>query len=363
VLDLARRVGWPVLADLRSGCRVRVGGDGPAVVAAADAVLRSPEARTALRPEAVLFLGAPPVSKVWAAVATEAARGSDGAPPADVATVDPHLAWCDPDRIVGDLVAADPAAWVDAAVEQLATAGHRPVDHGWAARWAAADAAAQAAIDGVLAGADPLTEPGVARLLPGAVPEGTKLLVSSSMPVRDVEWYAPALERPPAVFANRGANGIDGVCSTALGLAAAGGGPVVALVGDLAFLHDVSALVCPAPYAGAPEVASCTLVVLDNGGGAIFSFLPHATAVDHGRFEALFGTPQAASVADVARGFGLPVAEASTEDELRAALGGAGDAAARIRVVRVVVPDRAANAALHERLHVAVADAVRESLA
>jgi 2-succinyl-5-enolpyruvyl-6-hydroxy-3-cyclohexene-1-carboxylate synthase len=82
VLDLARRVGWPVLADPRSGCRIRAGGDGPAVVAVADAVLRSPEARAALRPEAILFVGAPPVSKVWAAFATDAARGADGMPPA-----------------------------------------------------------------------------------------------------------------------------------------------------------------------------------------------------------------------------------------------------------------------------------------
>jgi 2-succinyl-5-enolpyruvyl-6-hydroxy-3-cyclohexene-1-carboxylate synthase len=279
-----------------------------------------------------------------------------------VATVDPHLAWSDPDRIVGDLVVADPGAWVAASAEHLTASGHRPVDHGWAARWASADAAAQAAIDSVISAAETLTEPSVARVVPGAVPEGTRLVVSSSMPVRDVEWYAPALERPPAVFANRGANGIDGVCSTALGLAAAGGGPVVALVGDLAFLHDVSALVRPAPYAGAPEVAPCTLVVLDNGGGAIFSFLPHATSVGHDRFEALFGTPQAPSVSDVARGFGLPVVEVSTEAELRAALAATGDAAAPVRVVRILVPDRDANVAAHERIHAAVDTAVRAAL-
>jgi len=81
------------------------------------------------------------------------------------------------------------------------------------------------------------------------------------------------------VLANRGVNGIDGVTSTARGVAAAGEAPVVALVGDLAFLHDVSGLV---RSPGAPAGATCTLVVVDNGGGAIFSFLPQAEALDQG---------------------------------------------------------------------------------
>jgi isochorismate synthase/2-succinyl-5-enolpyruvyl-6-hydroxy-3-cyclohexene-1-carboxylate synthase/2-succinyl-6-hydroxy-2,4-cyclohexadiene-1-carboxylate synthase/O-succinylbenzoate synthase len=100
--------------------------------------------------------------------------------------------------------------------------------------------------------------------------------------------------------------------------------------------------------------------VLDNGGGAIFSFLPHAGAVAPERFEALFGTPQGVSVADVARGFGLPVAEVDTTAALRETL--AAGSTAPVRVVRVVVPGRAANVAVHERVHRAVSDAVRTAL-
>jgi 2-succinyl-5-enolpyruvyl-6-hydroxy-3-cyclohexene-1-carboxylate synthase len=200
----------------------------------------------------------------------------------------------------------------------------------------------------------------VARVLLGAVPAGTRVVVSSSMPVRDLEWFSPALDCTPPVFANRGANGIDGVCSTALGLAASDGGPVVALVGDLAYLHDVSALVRPAGLTGGRQGAPCTLVVLDNAGGAIFSFLPHAQTVGPERFEALFGTPQAPQVADVARGFGLPVVEVATEAELRGAL--SADSAAPLRVVRVLLPDRRTNVAVHERIHAAVAAAVGTAL-
>ena len=122
------------------------------------------------------------------------------------------------------------------------------------------------------------------------------------MPVRDLEWFAGALDDPPRVLANRGANGIDGVVSTAMGAAAAGAGPVVALVGDLAFLHDLTALV---RLQG--EDPAITVVVVDNGGGGIFSFLPQrrpsrrdSALPDEGvagmpasDFERLFGTPPA----------------------------------------------------------------------
>src|SRR6202042_84792 len=105
---------------------------------------------------------------------------------------------------------------------------------------------------------------------------GATLVVAASMPIRDLEWYAGTHPTPPRVLANRGANGIEGVVSTALGVPASAPGQgvrTIALLGDLAFLHDVSGLV------NLPEVP-CTFVVLDNGGGGIFSFLPQAGALE-----------------------------------------------------------------------------------
>jgi 2-succinyl-5-enolpyruvyl-6-hydroxy-3-cyclohexene-1-carboxylate synthase len=175
------------------------------------------------------------------------------------------------------------------------------------------------------------------------------------MPIRDLEWYAEPSAIPPRVLANRGVNGIDGVVSTALGIAASGSGagtPTIALMGDLTFLHDVSGLV------NLPDVP-CTFVVLDNGGGGIFSFLPQATSVDPLVFEQLFGTPPTSDVGAVARGFGLPVQEIAELPQLESAL--AAPEAVQPQLLRVKVPGRAENVALHEAINQAVRLALQET--
>jgi 2-succinyl-5-enolpyruvyl-6-hydroxy-3-cyclohexene-1-carboxylate synthase len=168
-------------------------------------------------------------------------------------------------------------------------------------------------------------------------------MVSASMPMRDVEWYAPTCPNPPVVLANRGANGIDGIVSTALGIAASGQRTMV-LLGDLSFLHDVSGLVHL-------NDLSCTFIVVDNGGGGIFSFLPQATALEAAQFEQLFGTPPTADLSAVARGFGLKVEEISNSQELASALASLGEGPS---LLRVKVPGRAENVALHDAINQAV---------
>jgi len=253
-----------------------------------------------------------------------------------------------------------PAAAETTSLRTASSRGGPPAGE-WDERWRSAEAAAQRAIDATLAdesvSGGGLSEPALGRLLLSLVPSRAVVVAASSMPIRDLEWFTPVLPDPPRVVANRGANGIDGVCSTARGVAT-GGSPTVGVVGDLAFLHDVSALV--SPLGGAP--ASCTLVVVDNAGGGIFNFLPQADVLEGSRFEALFGTPQTASVTDVARGFGLAVAEATTEAALEAALrervGSPG-----LSVVRVPTPERSENVALHGRIESAVSAAVRSAIA
>jgi 2-succinyl-5-enolpyruvyl-6-hydroxy-3-cyclohexene-1-carboxylate synthase len=187
-----------------------------------------------------------------------------------------------------------------------------------------------------------------------AVPAGGALVVSSSMPIRDVESYA-APRTGLTVHANRGANGIDGVVSTAVGVALAGA-PTALLIGDIALLHDTNGLL-----GVAGRGVDLCIVVVHNDGGGIFSFLPQAEVLEADRFEQLFGTPHGVDLTALAVAHGLPVLEATDDEALAAAVTGA-FAAGGVHVV-VVRTDRAANVALHRRLRSAMAAAVAAAVA
>jgi 2-succinyl-5-enolpyruvyl-6-hydroxy-3-cyclohexene-1-carboxylate synthase len=165
------------------------------------------------------------------------------------------------------------------------------------------------------------------------------LVVGSSMPVRDVEWWTPP--RTSTTYSNRGVNGIDGVVSTTLGVAV--GSRAIGLVGDITMLHDVSALVDG--FGGAS--GSCALVVSDNRGGGIFSFLAQRAAVDDVRFEQLFATPRAHDLARIAQAFGHEGLRVSTLSQLRSTLDEALERSG-LTVIVAEVPARDENVRLHD---------------
>jgi 2-succinyl-5-enolpyruvyl-6-hydroxy-3-cyclohexene-1-carboxylate synthase len=170
------------------------------------------------------------------------------------------------------------------------------------------------------------------------------------MPVRDVEWYA-APRDGLTVYANRGANGIDGVVSTAVGVALATQQPVTVLVGDVAFLHDSNALL-----GLADRGVDVTIVVVDNRGGGIFSFLPQATELRAETFEQLFGTPHDVDITTLAAAHGIATLRVHEPDGLRTALDVA-DQTSGVHVV-LVSTDRQANVGVHDEIHRAVAAAI-----
>ena len=263
--EFAARARIPLLADPLSGAR-----RGPAAVAHYDLLLRDPQFAIAHRPEFVLRVGDLPTSKplrAWLA-------GLDAAQIA----IDPDQTWHDPDSVVGLRVGAPHRVLLEA----LEGADVVAAEEGWLDSWRSADLAAAAAISDVLG--EELSEPMVARLLAQSLPAEVTLFVASSMPVRDVEEFFPVRGDPPRVLSNRGANGIDGTVSSAFGVAAAGTGPVVLLIGDVALAHDIGGLLA----ARRLELA-ITIVLLNNDGGGIFHFLPVAGETD--AFEGHVATP------------------------------------------------------------------------
>ncbi|MCA1847013.1 MAG: 2-succinyl-6-hydroxy-2,4-cyclohexadiene-1-carboxylate synthase, partial [Actinobacteria bacterium] len=186
-------------------------------------------------------------------------------------------------------------------------------------------------------------------------PREPALVVASSMPVRDLEAFAGRV--PARVYANRGVNGIDGLVSTALGVAAGraasetgahpgptgGSSPaVVGLLGDLAFLHDAGGLL-----GASGRGLDVVFVVVDNGGGGIFSFLPQAD-LPADRFELLFGTPPGAEIAAVADAYGIPADRVDRAADVAPALD-ATLAAGGVRTIVVRTGDRTANVARHRQ--------------
>ncbi len=333
--ELADVLRWPVLADAPSGMRVPRDG----LVTTSDLLLRHPGFADEHRPEVVVRLGGLLSSKVTAqflATSTPTQFGFD------------RFGRCpDPDRVLSATFAVNPS---DAARSLLA-ASPAPAPVGWRSGWVEAESIAREAV--ALAadrGGGRASEPTVALDVFDAVPSGGNLMVSSSMPVRDLEWFAGA-RSDVHVYANRGANGIDGITSTAVGIAAAGGRPTVLLTGDVAFLHDVSSLT-----ALRQRRLEMTIVVVDNDGGGIFGFLPQADQLGPAQFERLFGTPHGTDTAAVAKAFGLPTESVNSRAGLQAALAGSiARGGTRVIVVRT---DRQANVAEHRRFQQAVAGAL-----
>ncbi len=331
IIELVNATGWPVLADARSG----LGARGGSVVRAADQVLRCAEFALAHVPDVVVRLGEPPASKVltqWLA--------SSQAVQVHITSV-PQ--WIDADGVIAHRVVAEPAALCRALAQSL-----RLGASDWMDEWQTAEASAQLALTSVL-GNDPstiLTEPLVARSIGSMLPSRAHLVVSSSMPIRDVEWFG-LIDESVTVHSNRGANGIDGVIATAIGVAACTKQPTALLIGDVAFLHDSAALV----GLMARDI-DLRIVVVDNDGGGIFSFLPQADSFSGDRFEQLFGTPHNTDLVALAAAHNIPACAVTTLHELGDALSQSGP-----RVIRVS-SDRAANVAVHQRITDAVVSAL-----
>jgi 2-succinyl-5-enolpyruvyl-6-hydroxy-3-cyclohexene-1-carboxylate synthase len=316
----ASMAGWPVLSEPTGNARY-----GDHALSSFHFLLGVPEFVERHRPDVVVTLGKPGLSRPLLSFLRHAAEHI---------VVAPSLArWPDPVRS---------ATQVAQEVEIPVVAG----DDAWLKSWRAADDAATAAVDAILDGIEEVTEPRLARDLVAALPGRALLLAASSMPIRDVDQVMRP-RRGVRIIANRGASGIDGLVSTAIGAALAHSGPSYALLGDLAFLHDQGGLVL-GPAEARPDLA---IVVVNNAGGGIFSLLPQAGLTEP--FERVFGTPHSVELAHIAAAHGLPYTPLEVMDELPKALGGAG-----LRIIEART-DRAAGAALHGRLREAAHAAVR----
>jgi 2-succinyl-5-enolpyruvyl-6-hydroxy-3-cyclohexene-1-carboxylate synthase len=292
---LAAATGWPILAEPTSGLRCGAH-DRSHVIAHYDVLLRDERWADAHLPQLAIRIGDTPTSKplrAWLAKTEQL-------------VLDPYATWHEPTRAAQWIAAADPAFTFAELVEMIAV----PKAPRWLEEWRAADELVTPALGEA---ADPL-EPKIWAALATSLPDAATVWVSSSMPIRDVETFFPSVSNSIRFLANRGANGIDGVVSSAAGAALAAGGRAWLLTGELALLHDLGGLLA-ASRAG----AELTIVCANNGGGNIFDFLPLAQHGAGETFEHHVITPSGVDLAQVAALAGMQHRTASTPDEVREA--------------------------------------------
>jgi 2-succinyl-5-enolpyruvyl-6-hydroxy-3-cyclohexene-1-carboxylate synthase len=380
---LARASGFPILAEPTS--QMRLGPhDRSYVVTTYDTLLRDEHWARGVVPELVLRFGEMPTSKplrAWLA-----ASG------ADQILVDPSGGWNEPTGRAAVIIRADPAECASGWAARLErgspegraggplrsrTAGRfaqgssRPAPEAWLQAEAAAlgaiaeelggasgpaatrgqpnpGGAAEAAssIADLPASASAIEEAALHLALGRAHKDGDLVYTASSMPIRDQETFLGPGDADVLFLCNRGANGIDWLISSGIGAAQASGRPTTIVTGDLGLLHDVGGL------AALRDVTTpVRVVVIDNGGGGIFHFLPQQQALDTDEFEALLGTPRGVSVERAASLFDLPYTRLESLSDLPAALA-AGTGLIEVRT------DRASNVAAHQRISKRVLAAV-----
>ena len=289
---ISRALGWPVLADALSPVRMHAREAGH-LVAHYDTLLRNAKLAQALRPLRVICLGGWPTSKVLRAWLQQADP--------EVVLVTGRTTNEDALHLRTTVVHSSLAAW------SQGFSGRR-APGAWTKAWLDADAKAARRLKAAVAAEPGLVEPVWPGVLAANLPRRTACFLASSMPVRDAEYFWPGGNRGQRVFFSRGANGIDGTLSTALGVAH-GGEPAVLVTGDLALLHDTNGFLAARKFRG-----SLTIVLINNNGGGIFGHLP--VAGFEPPFEEFFATPQHIDFARLCATYGVAHRAVKSREQL-----------------------------------------------
>lgn len=357
VTRLGSVTGYPVLADPLSGARYG-SGHGAHVVAGYDLFLRDEDVRSRLVPTVILRVGASPTS----AALQRWIFQHDGVPHI---VIDDGPRWKDHGTTATTYLRADPVDTLVRLAERVladdqadrANRDDQPdrdgrVDQGGGDAWRSAEGATLAALGEVPESAADAQEGTIAAAVLDALPEGSNLVMSSSMPIRDLDALGVPRTESVHVFGNRGASGIDGVVSTAFGIASKREGPTVCVIGDLAFFHDQNGLLW-----SRETDAAVVFVLIDNDGGGIFRMLPISERDPE--FTEFFTTPHGLEPRHAAAAHAIDYSEPGP-GSIGAAVVGALDGG-RSAILRVRTDSRASHGRRSE-IQVAVARSVVEAL-
>lgn len=298
VWEFVQRVNWPVLCDPLSNLRTEVPDSCRHLcIDSYDALLKHASYADKVAPDMVLRVGPQPVSKPLSQFLKQVR-------PETYLVVDESPLFRDPLGIATHHLQVNPSE-----IFALPVISHQ--EDAFTSKWSQGNDIAERIAKTFTTVQE--HEGDFVRTLLTALPEGSDLISGSSMPIRDVDTYFRKTNRDIAIFSNRGANGIDGVVSTALGIQTARKRTAYLLIGDLSFLHDVNGLLI-----SRMQMMDLTIIISNNNGGGIFSYLPQAAIPDH--FEQLFGTPTNLSFAPIAEMYGIQYDVVTTTEQLNTQL-------------------------------------------
>ena len=342
--QLAHHFGYPILADPLS--QLRCGNhDQTHILSSYDAFLRIESFVERTAPDFILRFGAMPTSKP---VLLYLQRYSS----CPLVVVDKYNGWEEPTQLAADVIHADPVALCRDVIAHVQPSDD-VVSSTWLTTWQQADRVTRQAMQKNIQDYTELFEGGIFTELAELLPDAATLYVGNSMPVRDLDTFFWNTTRHIRVLGNRGANGIDGVVSSALGASAATEEPTVLVLGDLSFYHDLNGLL-----AAKLHNLNLTIVLVNNDGGGIFSFLPQADYPEH--FEQLFGTPTGLDFRSAVQMYGGQFQRVGSWEQFRKAVS-KGLNSNGLHVVEVST-QRDSNVALHRQLWQAVSKALDEQV-
>ncbi len=340
VTDLAKRLGYPVLADPTSQCRSG-SHDRSMVLDAYDSLFRHPTFADRFAPDLILRFGPLPTSKAFTNYVQQHPRCRQ-------LVLDPLSPWNDPTATAAEMLPWDPVTACAALNTHLRVAAPSG-DAEWASTWSRASHAARGALHRQLDSMHELFEGKVFAQLAELLPDGASVYVGNSMPVRDLETFWAAGSRRIRFLCNRGANGIDGFVSSGLGAAAVSAGPLIMVTGDVGFYHDLNGLL-----AAKRHRLRALIILINNDGGGIFSFLPQAQCND--ALAEYFVTPHGLDFRGVTEMYGCRFTRVASWHQFRSAVLTAltADATSVIEVPS----DRERNVELHRHIWSLAAEAI-----
>ncbi|MBD7907753.1 2-succinyl-5-enolpyruvyl-6-hydroxy-3-cyclohexene-1-carboxylic-acid synthase [Sporosarcina gallistercoris] len=298
VWAFAERMNWPVVCDPLSNLRSEVPETSRHLcIDSYDALLKNESFAAQAGPDTVIRIGPQPVSKPLTLFLKKVR-------PQTFLVVDESPIFRDPLGIATHHLQVN-------AMEVLSVETRTQQEASYTDKWSQANEIAAVMTENYRS--DGVHEGDYVRTLLASLPDGSDVISGSSMPIRDLDTYFRQTARDIAIFSNRGANGIDGVVSTALGIQTARKRPTWLLIGDLSFMHDVNGLLI-----SRMQTMDLTIIVSNNDGGGIFSYLPQASIPNH--FEQLFGTPTGLSFAPLAEMYGIQYDSVSSIEQLESQL-------------------------------------------